>query len=532
METIQTLYTTWRFRRQEKQHRLAQGRLTPDEAATHLAGEGHIPLAVVGDNQNETTLFIPPADEGHLLLVAPPDSGWQEHLLQILIHWPGAALIIDPEGSLYEQTGYFRETLWDKVYALPGYRFNLARYYPFWDAEAAKQLHHFLMPPGPADEAWLRSRSVSLLQALGHLSYAQKINPMQLLLDAANTDLLRVLVSLDGVPAARHQALIFTKGQPVPRALADPDVVRSFDLFCRALAPYQSLYPYFSLENSEELLPHDWLMQTRSLYVTYPYAQQIAMAGITSALIEGVRQYYHSFGQFKKLLLILPADIAQRLPPLEQVLTEAAAYGMTLVLTAPSLAALDVLAADGDGAALAGRFAHQVWYPPNDQATAAQMSRLYGTALPKPGGPAGAVDGGEKAALAPEMFLAWPREQVLIYTRRERPYRFVAHRMKRPSNLPERPAPVPPKVVATPRDPSAWLSYFAEAVPFLLPDINTLLERDAPVKRTKVKTAVSDPPAPVRQAGATSPPLEKASETTDVATTARQEGEKKKTCFT
>ncbi len=525
MKSIQSLYTTWHFRRRQKQHRLAQGRLTPDEAVMQLSGEGYMPLATVWGTQNETTVHISPEDTGHLLLVAPPDSGYGEQLGQILIHWPGAALIIDPTGSLYRQTGYFRETVWGKVYAVPGYCFNLARYYPFWDAEAASRLHSFLISPGSKEEAWLRDRSVSLLQALGHYSFAHRINPMQLLLDAASTDLLSVLAALDSVPAARQLALIFSKGQPVQQALADPDVVRSFDLYCRALAPYQRLYPTLDMEESEALLPHDWMTQPRSLYVTYPYAKQLALAGITAALIEGVRQYHHTYGRFQKLLLVLPADIARRLPPLEQVLTEAASYGITIVLTAPSLSALDALAEDGNGAALAGRFAHQVWYAPNDQATAAHLSWLYGTQLQNLNDPSSGPECSEKAALAWEAFLAWPREQVLVYTRRERPYRFVANQVKRPADLPERLAPIPPKVAATPRDTSAWLSGLT-GKSYLLPDVEALplqgVSDDVPKEK---ETAVADDQTPtVQDSERVSPPIDGENVTTNPDT--EQETEK------
>jgi hypothetical protein len=395
------------------------------------------------------------------------------------------------------------------VYAVPGYRFNLARYYPFWDAEAARRLHNFLIPPGSADEVWLRERSASLLQALGHYSFAHRINPMQLLLDAASTDLLSVLAALDSVPAARQLALIFTKGQSVQQALADPDVVRSFDLFCRALSPYQRLYPTLDMEESEALLPHDWMTQPRSLYVTYPYAKQLAIAGITAAFIEGVRQYHHTYGRFQKLLLVLPVDIARRLPPLEQLLTEASAYGITVVLTAPSLVALDALALEGNGASLAGHFAHQVWYPPHDQATAVHMSWLYGTQLQKPDVLSGEKESNEKAALDPEMFLACPREQVLVYTRRERPYRFVANQVKRPADLPERLAPIPPKVVVTPRDTSAWLSGII-GKSYLLPDVETLpvqgVSDDVPKEE---ETAVADDQTPTGQdSERVSPPVD------------------------
>ena len=44
MNQISKIHQAWRLRRQQKQHRLSQGRLTANEAAILLDQEGHIPL--------------------------------------------------------------------------------------------------------------------------------------------------------------------------------------------------------------------------------------------------------------------------------------------------------------------------------------------------------------------------------------------------------------------------------------------------------------------------------------------------------
>jgi hypothetical protein len=144
----------------------------------------------------------------------------------------------------------------------------------------------------------------------------------------------------------------------------------------------------------------------------------------------------------------------QRLPPIEQVLTEAATYGITIILTAESLPALNTLAADGDGAALAGRFAHQVWYPPRDRQTAEHMAWSYGTELPQT-----AEDSHPepKLMLAPHEVLAWSSEQVLVYTRQERPYCFLAEQVTLPADILLRLPPIPPRHTPPPRDHLAWL---------------------------------------------------------------------------
>ena len=464
MDSLTYLHQKWLWRRQEKQHRLSQGRLTTTEAAVQLSAEGHIPLASVPNHKEAATISIPVDVDGHLLLVAPPDSNWRDHLTMILVYWPGPALVVDPDGYLYQQTGYFRDTLWGKVYAIPGYRFNLARYYPFWGADAAAKVHNFLIPPVSDAEAWLLDRSVPLIQALGYYSFFHKRNPMQVLLDAAVTDLYYVLEALATVPAAWQQARRFTKGLSPWKALSEPDVVHCFTLFARQMRPYQKTYASFVVEKAEDVIPHNWSKQKSTLYLTSPLTQQGELAGLTAALVDGIRQHHHTHGRYQNLLLVMDAALAQRLPPVEQLLTEAAAYGITVILTAVSLAALDSLDTDGDGGALAGRFAHQVWYPPHDRQTAEHMAWLYGTRLRQTDDEYPAPP---DMALNPHEVLAWPVERVLVYTRRERPYRFLAEQVTVPTDLPVRAAPSPPRAASTPRSPRDWLPPNLELAAYL-----------------------------------------------------------------
>jgi hypothetical protein len=182
------------------------------------------------------------------------------------------------------------------------------------------------------------------------------------------------------------------------------------------------------------------------------------LSGLAAAIVDGIHRYHLTHGGYEPLLLVMDAAFARLLPPIEQLLVEAAGYNITVILTAESLSALDNLAEDGDGAVLAGRFAHQVWYPPHDQQTAAHMVWLYGTELWEEGM-------SPRQVLSPEELLAWPRDQVLVYTRRERPYRFLAERVTIPADLPIRPAPVPPKPPSLPRRPDSWLPLHVLTMP-------------------------------------------------------------------
>lgn len=451
MNRLKHLQQQWLWKRRQKQHRLAQGRLTISEAAAQLSIEGNIPLATVTGQTVSAEFAIPTEDDGHLLLVAPPDSKWREHLANILIRWPGAALIADPNGSLYLRTGHLRDTTWGKVYAIPGYRFNLARYYPFWDLDSAVKLHNFLVPPAPPADEWLLDNSVSLMQALGHYSFFHKRNPIQTMLDAAAADLYNVLSALSTVPTAWPHASRFIKGLSLEKALSDSDIVRSFALFARQMRRYQKTYSSFAIEQAEDVLPHDWAKEPNAVYLTYSLNNQQKLAGLTAALIDGLRRYYHTYGRYSPLLLVLDTTLAYRLPSIEQILAEATIYGITVVLTAVSLSSLNKLAADSDGAALAGRFAHQVWYPSHDRQTADHIAWLYGTKLTQAG------EDSTELVVNPHEILAWPNQQVLVYTRQERPYRFLAERVTMPTDLQLRLPPEPPQVTPTPRDHLAWL---------------------------------------------------------------------------
>lgn len=452
MDALRQLPQQWRFARRQKQHRLAQGRLTAEEAAVRLSVEGHIPLAAVPGRKDNRLVAVPADGAGHLLLVAPPDSGWREQLAMTLAQWPAAALVVDPGGYLYQQTGYLRQTAWGKVYAIPGYRFNLGRYYPLWNADAARRLLDFLMPPVPAGEEWLLTHLVALVQALGCYSLHHKRNPLQVLLDAANTDLLRVLAALETVTLAGYHARRFTKGLPDWMALEDPDVLHCFTFFTWHLQRYQKMYASFAMDPGEDVIPPTWIQKKGSLYLTFSLAQLPEQSGLAAALVDGLFRFHQTHGCYENLLLVMDAAFARQLPPIEQLLIEATAYGVTVILTADSLLDLHLLATDTDGAALAGRFAHQLWYPPYDWQTAAHMAWLYGTRLQQ-----GDASGETIEALAPEALLAWPRVQVLVYTRRERPYRFLAQQVTIPADLPILAAPARPRLTPEPRDHLAWL---------------------------------------------------------------------------
>lgn len=455
MEKIRSLNSTWHFRRQQKQHRLAQGRLTANEAATKLPEKGEMPLAHLPVSHGAAPTVYAESENGdHLLIVASPGTAWREQLSLTLAGWPGAALVVDSDGQLYRQTGTLRQNLWGAVYALPGYRLRVNSLLRLWQPEIAYQLHQFLMPsgtqPNQETENTQINRTVSLFCAVGLYSTAHMLDPFHLLLDVALTDMLTALAALETVPQARLYVRHFTKGQPPYLAIYDEASVHAFSWFSHELWRYQEAYDTFATpEVREAIVPEKWTKQKGTVYLTYTPSQLAEMAGLVAAIVSSQVAEHQTYGGGQPLLLVLDAALASRLPHFAQLLATAADYGITVVLIIPSVTALDKISPAGSGQMLAGQFAHQLWYPPRDSATAAQMACRYGTRLGE--------NGETLPAVSAEELMAWPEDHILLVTRRERPYCVIGQPVRLPEDFPNRQPPLRPPSAATPRIYDRWL---------------------------------------------------------------------------
>lgn len=457
-KNLHSLYTAWRLARQQKQHRLAQGRLTANEAVVRLPDDGEMPLARLPVSHGKTpTVYTTAENRGHLLIVAPPGSPWREQLCLTVSYWPGAALIVDPDGRLYQQTAAFRQTIRGPVYAHPGYQLRGDSLLRIWQEAPAFQLHQLLLPANPLTEnapeeeiQAATSRTVSLICAIGRYSQVHKRHPFQLLLDVALTDMLRALAALETVPQARLHVRHFTKGLPPHLAIYDAASVQAFSWFCHQLWPYQVGYDAFALAADKTgIVPERWFRHKQTLYLTYPARQMAEMAGLIATLVRSQLLEHETFGGGQPLLLVLDTYLAGRLPHFSQFLTTAADYGITVVLTAPSLASLNSLSPDNSGETVVSQFAHQLWYAPRERETAVYMATRYGTQINSDGEPV--------PALAPEAVLGWSDEDLLLLTRQERPYLVLGQPVALPEDFPQRQPPRPPTAGDLPRTYDSWL---------------------------------------------------------------------------
>ncbi|MCB8939230.1 MAG: type IV secretory system conjugative DNA transfer family protein [Ardenticatenaceae bacterium] len=457
-KNLHSLYSAWQIARQQKQHRLAQGRLTANEATTHLADDGEMPLARLPVSHGKTpTVYATAENRGHLLIVAPPGSSWREQLCLTVSYWPGAALIVDPDGQLYQQTAALRQTIRGPVYAHPGYQLRGDSLLRFWQEAPAFRLHQLLLPANPftgsTSEAEIQAatnRTISLICAIGRYSQVHKRHPFQLLLDVALTDMLRALAALETVPQARLHVRHFTKGQPPHLAIYDAATVQAFSWFCHQLWPYQAGYDAFALAADKAgIVPERWFRHKQTLYLTYPANQMAEMAGLVATLVRSQLLEHETFGGGQPLLLVLDAYLAGRLPHFSQFLATAADYGITVVLTAPSLASLAPVSPASSAETVISQFAHQLWYAPRERETAVYMATRYGTQLNP--------EGGQESVLTREEVLGWSDEELLLLTRQERPYLVLGQPVTLPEDFPQRQPPRPPTAGDLPRAYDSWL---------------------------------------------------------------------------
>jgi len=100
----------------------------------------------------------------------------------------------------------------------------------------------------------------------------------------------------------------------------------------------------------------------------------------------------------------------------------------------------------------------------------------------------------------PEELLAWPRERVLLYTRRERPYRCIAQQLRLPADWPQNAPPPPPKQASVPRKSNDWLPLhidgFMPPNPVVTPQSQTqLVPEPPPAKRVEKRDEPETPPS-------------------------------------
>lgn len=470
---FETFLAQRRFRREQEEHRLAQGRLTEAEAAEQLSlNLPAAPLATVQDDKGTSVLVgLDQFDKyrGHTLVIAPPHLPWQEQLTEVLRAWPDAALVVDPQGIQHSLTGARRRLLHGPVYTLPGHHFQLDYYYRIWHEDEARRLHGYLMSPKDSRQQELVDRTLSLFVACGHYGYTLKRNLIQVLLDAAASNMLDVLTGLEAVPLARQAARQFSKGLSPAEAVHDQTTAAAFTCFSRQLQRYQEQFQTITMDFPEEVISRDWVDNHSTIYLTYDHETLAELKGLMAAIITGLVRYHLSHGQYRPMLLVIESVIAGCIQHFNEFLRLCHTYGIVVLLYAQTSDDVALLSGGEPIGSILGHFRHQLWYGTTDPKTADRMAVIYGTQLAatcltcqhreqSEGETAGQPSPATQAAMTPAEFMALPEDRVLVATHRQQLYRFIGRRIVLADEARRVKAPpIPLKIAPEPRQYTVWV---------------------------------------------------------------------------
>lgn len=437
-----------------------QGRIEAGEAARQLAIEQGVPLAQVAAQQHQTKRALVGLSyeraEGHAIVVAPTRAGKGLHLTEVLRHYPGPALVIDPKCEQLERTATLRSRL-GPVYRIPGHQVHLSAYYRHLrDRDEVNELHYHLLRPWASREPIFLEKALSLFMAVGLFGQATRRNPLRLLLDLAESNPVEALTALRTVPAARRHVDIFTNGALPTAYQEDRFVTSALGNFTTRLAPYQKHIDTIApsdVKRRDLILDPDWVARNATIYVTYSLNDLRAVSGVVAALIAALLRYHMGSGQKRRALVAIDELPAVGLRNIADYLSTCGGYGITLLLYVQSIAQLQELYGRDGTRAILSNCKHQVWYPAAEMETARFMSDLYGTTLkatPAQSSARGARqfrnrEGAaarqtetnqsaswswrEEAAMGANEMVALAEDQVLVTTVSARRYTFLAQRL-------------------------------------------------------------------------------------------------------
>ncbi|MBX3059867.1 MAG: type IV secretory system conjugative DNA transfer family protein [Anaerolineae bacterium] len=440
----------------------AQGRVEAKDVQEKLALKRGVPLVQVGEGKEKTLVGLDyDQSEGHVIVVAPTRAGKGLHLTDTLRHYPGPALVIDPKSEQFERTAALRRKL-GPVYRIPGHQVHLSAYYRHLrDRDETIELHYHLLRPWASSEPIFAEKALSLFTAVGLYAQARRLNPIQLLLDLAESNPVEALTALRMVEAARRHVDIFTNGAAPDAYQEDKFVTSALGNFTTRLAPYQKHIDTIAppdLRRRELIVPPNWASQNATIYVTYSLNDLRAAGGVVAATIAAILRYQMQAQQElraskQKMLVAIDELPAVGLRNIADYLSTCGGYGITLLLYVQSVAQLQELYGKEGLRAILSNCVHQLWYPAAEMETARFMSELYGTTLkanPMQSASRSARQQQDKegkaqrqtsnnqgaswswregAVLSPNEMMALPKGQVLTTTLADRQYVFLGERL-------------------------------------------------------------------------------------------------------
>jgi len=478
---IQPVNQTVLHKRRAKKHEAKQGNLSDDRIIAALPCETGIRFVTL---QNEKKKAVPVGldyakGQGHVLVVASTRSGKGLHLTEVLKHWPGAAVVVDPKSEQWTRTAALRQQQVGPVYHLPGHQVKLAYYYNFQNPDDLQELHAQMVRPDEDSQRIFADKSLPLFRAVGHFAAERGEDALRVLLDAGEDDFMQVLLGLESVPSAKPFVRQFTNGLPPEKVNgSDRFVTSAYGTFTTRLFGYQKHIDTICPYTPKLALPREWVARKSTLYITYSLNDLQGVGGVVSAILAGLMRHHMRRGQGQRLLVVIDETAAVRMRHLDTYLATVGGYGITMLLYAQSLSQLEGIYGKPGANAILSNCAHQLWYPPNDFQTATHISDIFGTKLEpnrsfstvsrtitnKEGQlqrvPQQSVSESlqETPAFLPTQVMAMPKDKVFVLTEHGQQIRFVGQMLDGRATFGQLPRPLlPPRMPTAPRRYTEWI---------------------------------------------------------------------------
>lgn len=373
----------------------SQGHISADELAKMSAVDRGVPLAIVTTRKGKKVrVGLEIESEGHICSFAPTGRGKSLHLTDVLLSYPGAALVVDPKGEMLRRTAATRSN-WGPIYRFPGHEICLADYYDrLLDRDSVSALHEQLVRPWQDRERVFADKSLSLFTAAGLYAEAKGLDPLRVLLDLAESDPVQALAGLEQVPAARRHVRIFTNGATPDGFQDDRFATSAFGTFTTRLSLYQkhvdTIAPPQERGNYDRrrLLDPDWIRRRGTIYLNYDLPSMAGAGGVVAAIIAGIaRQHVREQKQLdpggrpplERRALFAVDELAHvGIGQLNTYLTTVRSAGIMFLLYIQNVKQLDALYGTSGTEILIDSCDHQLWYPPNLHQMGERQSVLYG----------------------------------------------------------------------------------------------------------------------------------------------------------
>jgi hypothetical protein len=362
-----------RQRRAARRHAEAQGRPLPAEVVRKLKlhSDG-LPLGLVNDQM----VGIPyGADAGHVAVIAPTRSGKGLHLTETLLHWPGAAVVVDPKGEQWDRTAGTRAQS-GPVYRLPFHGLDLLAYFDRHDPLDLQELHSHVLRPWQDREKIFAEKSLALFHAAVQVGDATGQHPLRLLLQWADGGLGTAMH--EARPHAAAKVDQFLDGDR-PGEELNRFTQSAWGTFTTRVGPF---VPHVATVTGGDV-PRDWVHQGATVYLTYPLDQLQTVGPFASAIIAGLIKgvLKTPAGERQPTLFAIDELPTVALGNLDTYLATIGGYGATALLYLQSLAHLEEVYGAVRSRAILANCHHQLYYAPRDPVTPRYVSEMFGTEL-------------------------------------------------------------------------------------------------------------------------------------------------------